>query len=81
MLSSWRMYEMHLALFLKAGCDTRGLSDRGGERTNRAGPALEGKRTATGVRGGPSRSIKIRRGGGGGVRGGSEGVRRGSKRS
>jgi 1-phosphatidylinositol-3-phosphate 5-kinase len=22
MLSSWRMYEMHLALFLKAGCDT-----------------------------------------------------------
>jgi hypothetical protein len=21
-LSSWRMYEMHLALFLKAGCDT-----------------------------------------------------------
>jgi hypothetical protein len=25
MLSSWRMYEMHLALFLKAGCDrTRG---------------------------------------------------------
>jgi hypothetical protein len=23
MLSSWRMYEMHLALFLKAGCDKR----------------------------------------------------------
>jgi hypothetical protein len=23
MLSSWRMYEMHLALFLKAGCDSR----------------------------------------------------------
>jgi hypothetical protein len=22
MLSSWRMYEIHLALFLKAGCDT-----------------------------------------------------------
>jgi hypothetical protein len=22
MLSSWRMYEVHLALFLKAGCDT-----------------------------------------------------------
>jgi hypothetical protein len=22
MLSSWRMYEMHLALSLKAGCDT-----------------------------------------------------------
>jgi hypothetical protein len=21
MLSSWRLYEMHLALFLKAGCD------------------------------------------------------------
>jgi hypothetical protein len=21
MLSSWHMYEMHLALFLKAGCD------------------------------------------------------------
>jgi hypothetical protein len=25
MLSSWRMYEMHLALFLKAGCDTVAL--------------------------------------------------------
>jgi hypothetical protein len=24
MLSSWRMYEMHLALFLKAGCYTVG---------------------------------------------------------
>jgi hypothetical protein len=23
MLSSWRMYEMHLALFLKVGCDRR----------------------------------------------------------
>jgi hypothetical protein len=23
MLSSWRMYEMHLALFLKAGCDSQ----------------------------------------------------------
>jgi hypothetical protein len=23
MLSSWRMYEMHLALFLKAGCDNK----------------------------------------------------------
>jgi hypothetical protein len=22
MLSSWHMYEMHLALFLKGGCDT-----------------------------------------------------------
>jgi hypothetical protein len=22
MLSSWRMYEMHPALFLKSGCDT-----------------------------------------------------------
>jgi hypothetical protein len=22
MFSSWRMYEMHLALFLKAGCDS-----------------------------------------------------------
>jgi hypothetical protein len=22
MLSSWRMYEIHLALFLKAGCDS-----------------------------------------------------------
>jgi hypothetical protein len=25
MLSSWRMYEMHLALFLKAGCDRSGI--------------------------------------------------------
>jgi hypothetical protein len=24
MLSSWRMYEMHLTLFLKAGCDNLG---------------------------------------------------------
>jgi hypothetical protein len=24
MLSSWRMYEMHLALSLKAGCDNGG---------------------------------------------------------
>ena len=24
MLSYWRMYEMHLSLFLKAGCDTLG---------------------------------------------------------
>jgi hypothetical protein len=23
MLSSWRMYEMHLTLFLKVGCDIR----------------------------------------------------------
>jgi hypothetical protein len=30
MLSSWRMYEMHLALFLKAGCDMLGLGSRGG---------------------------------------------------
>jgi hypothetical protein len=43
----------------------------GGGRTDRAGPASEGKRTATGVRGGPNRSIKIGRG----VRRGSEGVR------
>jgi hypothetical protein len=41
---------------------TGNVSDRGGERTDRAGPAPEGRRTATGVRGGPSRSIKIRRG-------------------
>jgi hypothetical protein len=26
MLSSWRMYETHLALFLKAGCDIFGVS-------------------------------------------------------
>jgi hypothetical protein len=26
MLSSWRMYEMHLALFLKAGCDSQGVA-------------------------------------------------------
>jgi hypothetical protein len=26
MLSSWRMYEMHLALFLKAGCDILGAN-------------------------------------------------------
>jgi hypothetical protein len=38
----------------------RGVSGRGGGRTNRAGPAPEGKQMATGVRGGPSRSIKIR---------------------
>jgi hypothetical protein len=25
MLSSWRMYEMHPALFLKAGCDNVGI--------------------------------------------------------
>jgi hypothetical protein len=29
MLSSWRMYEMHLALFLKAGCDRRSLAGAG----------------------------------------------------
>jgi hypothetical protein len=39
-----------------------GVSDRGGERADQAGLALEGKRTATGVRGGPSRSIKIGQG-------------------
>jgi hypothetical protein len=37
------------------------VSDRGGERADRAGPASEGKRTAAGVRGGPT-------GGGGGLR-------------
>jgi hypothetical protein len=41
---------------------TGSVSDRGGERIDRAGPAPDGKRTAIGVRGGPSRSIKIRRG-------------------
>jgi hypothetical protein len=59
---------------------TGSVSDRGGECADRAGPAPEGKRTATRVRGGPSRSIKIGRGG---VRRGSERVRvgpRGSKR-
>jgi hypothetical protein len=42
---------------------TGSVSDRGGERADRAGPAPEEKRTAIGVRGGPSRSIKIGRGG------------------
>jgi hypothetical protein len=27
MLSSWRMYEMHRALFLKAGCDKSGIRE------------------------------------------------------
>jgi hypothetical protein len=44
---------------------------QGGERADRAGPAPEGKRTAAGVRGGLSDSIKIGRGGG---PRGSEGV-------
>jgi hypothetical protein len=35
-----------------------------GEHADRAGPAPKGKRTASGVRGGLSRSIKIGRGGG-----------------
>jgi hypothetical protein len=51
----------------------RGVSNRGGECTDQAGLALEGKRTATGVRGGPSRSIKI---GWGGVRVGANGSKR-----
>jgi hypothetical protein len=38
------------------------VSDRGGERADRASPVPEGKRTAAGVRGGPSHSIKIGRG-------------------
>jgi hypothetical protein len=38
---------------------TGSVSDRGGEHADRAGPAPEGKRTATGVRGGLSRLIKI----------------------
>jgi hypothetical protein len=42
---------------------TGSVSDREGERADRAGPAPEGKQTAAGVRGGPSRSIKIGRGG------------------
>jgi hypothetical protein len=33
MLSSWRMYEMHLALFLKAGCDTMSLLTGLGQTT------------------------------------------------
>jgi hypothetical protein len=41
----------------------------GRERADRAGPAPEGERTATGVRGGLRRSIEI---GWGGVRRGSE---------
>jgi hypothetical protein len=32
MLSSWRMYEMHLALFLKAGCDKSGGDGVGATR-------------------------------------------------
>jgi hypothetical protein len=35
MLSSWRMYEMHLALFLKAGCDNGAEAGRR-ERAGRA---------------------------------------------
>jgi hypothetical protein len=36
MLSSWRMYEMHPALFLKTGCDTRAVGDcmQGGSRVD-----------------------------------------------
>jgi hypothetical protein len=57
----------------------QGVSATGGrEHADRAGPAAEGKRTTTGVRGGPSRSIKIGRGG---VRGGPRGVRGGPKGS
>jgi hypothetical protein len=56
------------------------VSDRGGQRADRAGPAPEGKRTAAGVRGGPSRSIKIGRGVRGGPMG-SEGIRGGLSRS
>jgi hypothetical protein len=41
---------------------TGSVSDRGGERADRAGLATEGKRTAAGVRGDASRSIKIGRG-------------------
>jgi hypothetical protein len=55
---------------------TGNVSDRGGECADRAGPAPEGKRTTTGVRGGPSRSIKIGQGGvRGGPKGGPKGVR------
>jgi hypothetical protein len=36
MLSSWRMYEMHLALFLKVGCGTLPLASSGyGEQDRR----------------------------------------------
>jgi hypothetical protein len=49
---------------------TGSVNDRGGECADRAGPALEGKQTTAGVRGGPSRSIKIGRGE---VRGGPRG--------
>jgi hypothetical protein len=40
MLSSWRMYEMHLALFLKAGCDrnARCVVAHRGQQGLRAGP-------------------------------------------
>jgi hypothetical protein len=31
MLSSWRMYEMHLALSLKAGCDSACGGEAAGE--------------------------------------------------
>jgi hypothetical protein len=54
------------------------VSNRGGERADRAGPAPEGKRTAIGVRGHPCRSIKIGRRG---SEGGPRGVRAGPSRS
>jgi hypothetical protein len=54
------------------------VSDRGDERTDRAGPAQERKWTATGVRGGPSHSIKI---GLGRVRRGSKQVQAGLRGS
>jgi hypothetical protein len=58
---------------------TGSVSDRGRECADRAGPALEGKQTATGVRGGPNRSIKIGRRGSEGVPSGSERVQAGPR--
>jgi hypothetical protein len=51
---------------------TGGVSNRGGERADQAGPAPEGKQTATRVRGGPSGSEGVR----GGVREAANGTDR-----
>jgi hypothetical protein len=51
MLSSWRMYEMHLALFLKAGCyselDKEQIGRCGGDKEGEASPGVLPLRTRT----------------------------------
>jgi hypothetical protein len=44
MLSSWRMYEMHLALFLKAGCDSGAPDSVRCARLTQANLLLSGNR-------------------------------------